>query len=245
LHMHGNILPAQTGQAASLRDLADAIREAHAAVVNALSGAVEHAIRCGNVLTEAKKQTGHGRWGEFLRACDLGERQAQRYMRLALLAEQTRLAKSDLAGMTIEGAIKRLAPPKAPKSAAPATTPKQGPKPPSGPKKRVTHIDIIEVWLAASPDDRARAIDGIGLEPLLAAIPDTWWPLIKKRVAGRSRVSTPIVTVSADPAHQITDDLTIPGFLLRSAKHSDDDSVAASAEAMKARFAALEAGAGQ
>jgi hypothetical protein len=84
----------------------------------------------------------------------------------------------------------------------------------------------------------------------LAAIPDPWWPLIKKRVADRSRVRAPIVT-SADPAHQIADDLTIPGFLLRPAKHTDvadvvhDDGVAASAEPMKARLAALDAGAGQ
>jgi hypothetical protein len=176
LHVHGNILPAQTGQAASLRDLADAIREAHAAVVNALSGAVEHAIRCGNVLTEAKKQTGHGRWGEFLRACEIGERTARQYMQLAHLAKQNRTAGTDLtgqngtggtdlAGMTIKGAIKHLAPPKTPKSATPATAPKQEPKPPGSPKKRVTHLDILEVWLAASPDDQARALDGIGLDP--------------------------------------------------------------------------------
>jgi hypothetical protein len=50
--MNGNILSALTGQSVtSLSDLAKAIRAEHAAVVSALSGAVEHAIRCGPATT--------------------------------------------------------------------------------------------------------------------------------------------------------------------------------------------------
>ena len=58
----------------SLSDLAEAIRAEHAAVVSALRGAVEHAIRCGKIFADAKEQTGHGRWTEFLRTCGIGER---------------------------------------------------------------------------------------------------------------------------------------------------------------------------
>ena len=51
--------------------------------------------------------------------------------------------------------------------------------------KRTTHADLIEVWRAASPSDRTKAIDAIGLEPLLAAIPPTWLPLFADRLASR------------------------------------------------------------
>jgi hypothetical protein len=243
--MHGTTLPALTGQAATRSNLAEAIRQAHAVVVNALGVAVEHAIKCGNILTDAKKQVGHGGWLEFLRACDLGERQAQRYMRLALLAEQTRLAKSDLTGMTIEGAIARLAPPKAPKpttSPKPAIASKQiaGPRPSTG-GKPTKHVDIIEAWLNASAADRAKAIDSIGLKDLLAAIPENWWALIEKRLAERNAPPPPR---KVDPALLPADGSIPPCLLRRKAKKPrPQDVVAASAEAMKEKFAALDAGA--
>jgi hypothetical protein len=152
-------------------------------------------------------------------------------MQLAHLAEQNRTrgtdltgqngtAGTDLAGMTIKGAIRHLAPPKSesPKSSKPATAPKQiaGPKPPtSKPGKRVTHINVIEQWIAASPDDRTRAVDAIGLNAYLAAMPGSCWPLIEKRLAERNTAPAP--TPRTDPA-LIPDDLSIPECLRRTAK---------------------------
>jgi hypothetical protein len=211
--MHGSILPALTGQATSLDHLAIAIREAHASVVNALNSAVDHAIRCGNILADAKKQTGHGRWGEFLKACEINERTARRYVQLADLAQNGR-ATTDLTGLTIEGAIKKLSPPRPPRSAVTAkqlTGPK--PKPSNGsPRKRTIHVDIIETWLAASPNDRTKAIEGIGLNAYLAAMPESWLPVIEKRLAERNTAPAP---AAVDPAHLIPPDLSIPEFMRR------------------------------
>jgi hypothetical protein len=212
--MHGNILPAPAGQVGtSLGDLAKAIREAHASVVNALNGAVEHAIRCGNIIADAKQQAGHGRWGEFLRACEINERTARRYVQLADLAQNGR-ATTDLTGLTIEGAIKKLSPPRPPRSAVTAkqlTGPK--PKPSNGsPRKRTIHVDIIETWLAASPNDRTKAIEGISLNAYLAAMPGSWLPLIEKRLAERNTAPAP---AAVDPAHLIPADLSIPEFMRR------------------------------
>jgi hypothetical protein len=199
-------------RASTLHHLATKAREAHAAVVGALTGIVEHAIRCGNILAVAKKQTGHGRWTEFLRACDVGERQAQRYMQLARLAEQNRPRGTDLAGMTIKGAIKQLAPPR------PLRTPKQPvTRPTIAPaqiqlKPKTKDVDIIGAWLAASSDERVKAVNAIGLNLWLAAIPDEWWPLLERYLADHRQ---PPVQTETVPAELIPDDLSIPPFLRR------------------------------
>ena len=51
-------------------------------------------------------------------------------------------------------------------------------KPVDGPKAKksrpVTHSDALVWWSSASPEARSRFIDGVGLKPLLAAIPPSW-----------------------------------------------------------------------
>jgi hypothetical protein len=210
--MRAIIPTVSTGQvvAPTLRDLAAQIREENTVVVNALTGAVEAAIRCGNLLAGAKKQTGHGRWLEFLRACDVGERLAQQYMRLARLAEQNRTGGTDLAGMTIKGAIRLLAPPKAPQTQnQPTTKPAVAPVRVQ-PKRRTKHVDIIEAWLGASAADHSKAVDAIGFEGWLAAAPENWWPRLERRIAERRQPVTPPEIVPVIP-----DEMSIPQFLRR------------------------------
>jgi hypothetical protein len=202
-------------RASTLHHLATKAREAHAAVVGALTGVVEHAIRCGNILAVAKKQTGHGRWTEFLRACDVGERQAQRYMQLARLAGQNRPRGTDLAGMTIKGAIKYLTPPKPCNSATvgaikPATRSERNKPDESARGKRIKHVDILAIWDRAPPEERTKAINSVGFKPLFAALPPDWVPLIEKWLADRRQPAASAASTSA-----VSDDLTIPGILRR------------------------------
>src|SRR5262249_48327059 len=69
---------------------------------------VEHAFRVGLLLLEAKQMIGHGHWSDWLHIhCDLSERSAQNYMRLARNRENPQLA----ADLTIDGALKALAKP--------------------------------------------------------------------------------------------------------------------------------------
>jgi Protein of unknown function (DUF3102) len=74
-----------SNSAPALADLVKAIRAEHTAVAAAFSSAVEHALAAGRALIEAKGLIGHGRWTKFLKDCDLGERQAERYAQLARL----------------------------------------------------------------------------------------------------------------------------------------------------------------
>jgi hypothetical protein len=212
--MHCNILPVPTGQAITdLEELAANVREAHFRVVTSLSSTVEAAISAGTYLAQAKKLTGHGRWIEFVRACDLNERTARRYMQLAELASK-RSSTTDLVGKSIEGAIKYLAPPKPrttkdkPAVKIAAASPKSAVKPANG--SSPNKLSSL-AWADASADERRCFIDAIGLEPLLAVIPDAWWPLLEQHIAER-HPPAPTETV---PVDSIPDDLSIPPFLRR------------------------------
>jgi hypothetical protein len=156
--MHHIIIAAPTGQArvlqpvpTSLDGLAAYIRDAHAGFVAAFSNAIDHAIDAGQALIVAKDRTPHGQWAKLLKHCDLGERQAERYMRLARLLEANPTSKSDLASLPIEAAIKKLSPPKLRKMArgrAPVTKTATA---------HTTEVDITAAWLRAPqeaiPDD--------------------------------------------------------------------------------------------
>lgn len=209
------MLPASAGQVSSsvpssLPGLAAIIRKAHAGVVKAFSDAANCAIEAGLRLKTARECTGHGRWTSFVvQDCGLNERTARRYIQLADLAAK-RSSTTDLAGVSIERAIKLLSPPKPPKS---ATTPKP-PAPVSRRKAsasaRTGHVDIIRVWTAAPPAERAKAIDSIGLDAILAALPAAWMPRLEQHLAQRRQSPTPPLVVGNDLDG-------IPDFLRRKA----------------------------
>jgi hypothetical protein len=74
------------------------IRREHEAASNALRSGLDHAIKAGELLIEAKRQYGkHGQWAQWLADnVDLAERTAQAYMRLARLPIEKRNAVADL-----------------------------------------------------------------------------------------------------------------------------------------------------
>jgi hypothetical protein len=66
--------------------LADEIKRAHGGVMDAATTAAERAIEAGNALIEAKLLVKHGQWLPFLKEhCELPERTAQLYMKIARL----------------------------------------------------------------------------------------------------------------------------------------------------------------
>lgn len=104
----------------ALDDLTRRVREAHAGGISAFADAIEKAIAAGQALKEADKLISHGQKAGFYKRCGLGDRQAERYKKLATLAAANPTYKSDLAGLTVESAIKKLSPPK------PKATPRHG-----------------------------------------------------------------------------------------------------------------------
>jgi Protein of unknown function (DUF3102) len=99
-------------QSNSLTDLAARIRIGHVAVQESLKIAVKCAMNTGDMLLEAKAQVNHGKWMDWvLEHCDMSGRTARLYMRLAKNRKVIE-AVGDTADMTINTAIRLLAPPK-------------------------------------------------------------------------------------------------------------------------------------
>jgi hypothetical protein len=84
------------GGVMKLDKLATLIQQRHEAVAASLKEAVSNAIAAGELLLEAKKQVGHGEWLPWLAEnCDISERTAQAYMRLARAPLEMRNAVAD------------------------------------------------------------------------------------------------------------------------------------------------------
>ena len=208
---------------ATLEGYVQRVRAAHAGLISALSNAVQHAVDAGQALLAAKNTPygQYGQWTKFLRRCDLGERQAERYMHLARLVEANPTCKSDLAGLTIETAIKKLSPPK-PQVASPARSQNGGRNENTDVKPSAataTHADILEVWLRASPAAQERAVDALGVRGWFNAAPKHWRPHIEQLLLAEQK--TPIVAVAA--AESAPNDLTIPEFLRRAPDVEEDN----------------------
>jgi hypothetical protein len=208
-------LPPTVGQGANIHrespcldDLANRIRDAHTGVATAFVNAIDRAIDAGETLIIAKKSKliPRGQWSKFLERCGVGARQAERYMRLACLVAANPTCKSDLPELSIEQAIRLLSPPKPSKE---IPTRGQPAKPSKPHRPDFTGTDIIAAWMGSLPDERTRALNAIGLNPLLAAMPQEWWPLLESIIAQRHP------PLEAAAANTTSDDLEIPTFLRR------------------------------
>jgi hypothetical protein len=94
----------------SLADLAARIREEHGLVIESLKRGLEHAIRAGDLLREAKAQLAHGEWLPWLDQCDISDRTARHYMRLSRYAPE--LKSANFADLTITDAVHAIEKPK-------------------------------------------------------------------------------------------------------------------------------------
>jgi hypothetical protein len=64
--------------------LSDRINAAHAASLAMANNALDHAMRCGDLLAEAKAVCGHGHWAEWVaKNCTFSLRTAQQYLRMS------------------------------------------------------------------------------------------------------------------------------------------------------------------
>jgi hypothetical protein len=67
-----------------LQDLARSINESHQQCEHSLKTGMEHALKAGRLLLEAKEKVEHGQWLAWLEAnCEVSDRLAQKYMRVA------------------------------------------------------------------------------------------------------------------------------------------------------------------
>ncbi len=102
--MTSNNLPA-------LDALADRINAEHKAACEAAMTTTQHAMKCGNLLTEAKSGLPHGQWLPWLKEnSEMSERTTQAYMRLARRYEELDDEKAQrVADLPVREAMKAIA----------------------------------------------------------------------------------------------------------------------------------------
>jgi len=98
----------------SLADLAARIRTEHEATAASLKSGLEHAMAAGDLLIEARAQLKHGQWLPWLETCNVSERMAQRYMRLARNRTAIEANPTPVSDLGIKGALAMLTIPRDP-----------------------------------------------------------------------------------------------------------------------------------
>jgi hypothetical protein len=98
--MSGEVIPPGTQ---SLSELATKLNQEHRQVKECVIKSAQHAVKAGELLWEAKRKAGHGRWLEWIAEnCEFSERTAQLYMKLAdalpRMANPQRIADLSLTG---------------------------------------------------------------------------------------------------------------------------------------------------
>ena len=112
---HTPIANAGSNTAVMLADLARRINAEHEATEAAMQSGLEHAMKAGELLLEAKQAVQHGDWLPWLKAnCSVSERTAQLYMKVARERETLGAESASLADLTLEQAAHRLSKPKPP-----------------------------------------------------------------------------------------------------------------------------------
>ncbi|MDC0934761.1 DUF3102 domain-containing protein [Pirellulales bacterium] len=113
--MNSGILPTTPTAAivqVSLEAVAQEINSEHEACCAAASQALDHAMRCGDLLLQAKGECSHGTWQKWLADNFKGsKRTAQQYMRLAKHREQIESNAQTSALLTVDEATKLIASP--------------------------------------------------------------------------------------------------------------------------------------
>jgi hypothetical protein len=98
----------------SLADLRERLKAEHAAVIGALRNSLNRAMAAGDILLEAKLQLKHGQWLPWLETCDISERTAQRYMRLARNRPEIESNPTPVSDLGVKGALTLLCAPRDP-----------------------------------------------------------------------------------------------------------------------------------
>jgi hypothetical protein len=86
--------------------------------------------------------------------------------------------------------------------------------------KRVTHLDLRELWERLPVGERRRFFDGLGLNVILDSIPETWIDALEQRLRDRRKQSKSV----ANPNPAIPADGSLPDCLRRSALTDEDES---------------------
>jgi len=157
-----------TDEIVPLADLARRINEAYSSTLNSMRTAVEQAIECGRLLTEAKAQVDHGEWKPWLEAnTTVSDRTARLWMRYSEHSEILLANRQSIAVLTFADADKLIAEHNGTKQPKPAPA---KPKQPSAETKKA--LDVYDRLKAAGEEPTYKTIQeeaGVSATPVRRA----------------------------------------------------------------------------
>ena len=166
-----------------LAKLAAVAQAEHLAVGFTLGNALHHAMAAGDALLAQRELVPAGQWQAYRRMNlpDISDRSIRVYVQLAKARPQ--LERQSSAGplsLSIAAALRYLRDPRnGNKRRSVAKT-----------KARSTSLDALAWWSGAPAEARQHFLDGVGLLPLLAAMPPAWRAELDRRVVGQRAAST-------------------------------------------------------
>jgi hypothetical protein len=139
-------------------DLAAQIKAELQAAKEAAQSTIEHALKCGELLLEAKAKLNHGLWLPWLtKSCGMSKRSAQRYMQLAKHRAEIEAKCATLAHLTLDAAVTLISLPEAPRAPEPEPEPEpELDRLPPALKERFIQ-DLFADHRSSSPSDRMPA----------------------------------------------------------------------------------------
>jgi Protein of unknown function (DUF3102) len=171
-------------RALSTDDLARQIEIEHRAFVDAATNAMERAVRCGQLLLQAKARVDHGDWLDWIDDhLSFGARQAQKYMSYAEHPEVLANANSN-AYLTIDGAMALIAAQRRETPAEPPATNDRAVLARVAPTAARTASPSRALTRSAAPDHLARLQSALGI---FAELPE---PPVLAPLITRSQVAT-------------------------------------------------------
>jgi Protein of unknown function (DUF3102) len=193
-----------------LVDIAHRIRNEHSAACAGIKVTVAHALAAGDLLIEAKAQLKHGQWLPWLKEhCEISERTAQNYMRLAKNRDAIAKSAEDCAFASIDGAIKSLI-----QNAAPVPVSAEPPRPPRLPEpgehaipiERVVFNKDLYPRLCHKPDLVDRYLEFLpDLPPIEinqhCVLIDGWHRLEAHKDAGAETINVVVTDVADENEH--------------------------------------------
>lgn len=174
---HNNKPSSQAKPKSQLANLAQRIQAEHQAVIAAVRSTAEHAMAAGDLLIEAKAKVNHGGWQLWLKEhCAFSERTAQLYMRLAGNRTAIESKAQRVADLTLREAIKVISAPSRPQSPPSSTAQTIA----ASPTRKVSHRDLLALWLDLPVEERKHFFDAIGLRAVCESVPDSWKEALRR-----------------------------------------------------------------
>jgi hypothetical protein len=161
---------------AELAKLAAEINRVHHLIIESAQTSLQHAIECGGMLIEAKKNVAHGEWEDWLKKhChEIEDRTARLYMRAANNADKIeKLAAENgntVADLSIRGAMRLLAPQPTQEEKAAAQADRDAKK---AEREAAKKAKAEAAKAAKASTDPATILEGIEAADILDAITDT------------------------------------------------------------------------